>query len=214
MARRGLAKRLRVPHRAGAIVLDSDTDDPGWTSALGPARTGPFALADGSAARPYSDARLVWGDGHLYLALYAADQDIESLAVGPDRPVGRGDSFRLLFTREDADEQFSIEVSPSGTATESLHRSGGRVDPSWTSGTHVSREIDGTLNDSTDEDEEWVIEMAIPLDAFGMAGRAGEAIGFAVSRCDTPKDGERVCAGWGDWLGAQPLERGRLVLDR
>src|SRR5580693_1479819 len=66
---------LHVPHTPGSITLDGDTDDPGWTRPPGPARTGPFVVENGAQARPYSNARLLWGDGHLYLSLYAADED-------------------------------------------------------------------------------------------------------------------------------------------
>src|SRR5947209_5470628 len=59
---------LRVPRMKASIVLDGDMDDPGWQGAM--ARTGAFLAPNGTPARPYSDARLVWGDGHLYVALY------------------------------------------------------------------------------------------------------------------------------------------------
>src|ERR1700677_4914997 len=51
---------LHVPHAPGPITLDGDTDDPGWLRLPGPARTGDWVFKDGKAARPYSDARLVW----------------------------------------------------------------------------------------------------------------------------------------------------------
>ncbi|HEY8041326.1 MAG TPA: carbohydrate-binding family 9-like protein [Polyangiaceae bacterium] len=197
---------LHVPHTPGSIILDSDTDDPGWTREPGPARTGPFVLPDGPEARPYSNTRIVWGDGHLYLALYAADEDIESRTDQPDGPLWLDDSFRLTFTRGDV--EYSIEVSPRGVVTDGVRKSGGKFDYSWSSGVHVSQEMDGTLNKPQDLDEEWVIEMAIPFESLGMNGERGESIGFSVRRCDTPKDSPRVCAGWGE--GDTP---GRLVLD-
>ncbi|MDP9034065.1 MAG: hypothetical protein M3O50_04620 [Myxococcota bacterium] len=203
-----------MPHLSGSIVLDSDTDDPGWTSPSGPARTGAFERDEGIAARPYSDARLVWGDGHLYLALYAADEDIESVPNESGRPVRLADSFRLTFFRESDGEQLSMEVSPVGSLSESRRPRSGPLDLTWHSGAHVSHEVDGTVNDATDDDEEWVIEMAVPFESLGMAGRVGESIGFAVSRCDTPKNEERRCAGWGDWDPLDRRARSLLVLGR
>ncbi|HXN32711.1 MAG TPA: hypothetical protein VN894_12650, partial [Polyangiaceae bacterium] len=102
---RGDADRpvLHVPHLRGDLFLDGDTDDPGWTAAPGPARTGAFLRPNGAPSRPYSDARLVWGDGHLYVALYAADDDIRSLTDQADGPVWLDDSFRLVFTRDDVE---------------------------------------------------------------------------------------------------------------
>ncbi len=76
------------------------------------------------------------------------------------------------------------------------------------SGVHVSHELDGTVNNPEDVDEEWVIEMAVPFESIGMKGEKGESIGFAVHRCDTPKGEPRVCSGWGEGDS-----RGRIVLE-
>ncbi len=197
---------LHVPHLPGSITLDGDTDDPGWTQPPGPARTGPFLMPDGSEARPYSNTRLVWGDGHLYLALYAADEDIETRTTQADGPLWLDDSYRVTF--EGPGVQYVIEVSPTGVVTDAIRRAGGGYDYSWSSGVHVSPERDGTVNDPRDMDEEWVIEMAVPFESLGMKGERGESIGLALRRCDTPKHSPRVCRSWGDGE-----EKGRIVLD-
>ena len=185
---------LRVPHAPGPIALDGDNDDPGWTRAPGPARTGPFAQAGGADARPYSDARLLWGDGYLYVLLYAADDDIQS----------REDAFRLRFSRSGV--EYAIDVSADGAVADTAHDAHGASDPTWRSGAHVSREIDGTIDDARDGDEEWSVEMAVPLASLGMKGAAGETAGFAVERFDASR--ERPCGQWGE-----AGEGGRLVIE-
>ena len=188
---------LRVPHAAGNIALDGDMDDPGWLRET--ARTNAFVGADGvTPARPYSDARIVWGDGHLYLALYAADEDIRARQTEADSPLWVEDSFHVVF--DDGTNERVFDVSPLGTLTDGTRearRHSGAFDYAWQSGAHVSKELDGTLNDPSDDDEEWVIEMAIPFEALGLKGEKGEHIGFSVRRCDTPKKGTRVCGSWG-----------------
>ncbi len=194
---------LHVPHAAGSIALDGDMDDVGWLTKS--ARTGQFVTNTGADARPYSDARLVWGDGHLYVAVYAADQDIQSTFTEGDSPLWLEDAFRLTFT--DGSFERTIDVSPLGVVTDAERPLGGAFDYAWASGTHVSRELDGTPNDARDDDEEWLLEMAIPLEALGLEGQPGERIAFTVRRCDTPKHAARVCAGWNGAVG------GTLVLD-
>jgi hypothetical protein len=102
-------------------------------------------------------------------------------------------------------------VSPKAVVTDSSRRGDGEWDLSWSSGVHVSRELDGTINDPKNMDEEWAIEMAIPFESLGMKGEPGENIGMSLSRCDTPKREPRVCAGWGE--GPADRGRGRIVLE-
>jgi hypothetical protein len=202
---------LAVPHAKGAITLDGDTDDLGWQ--LDPARTGAFVTADGESARPHTEAKLVWGDGHLYVELYAADQDIRAVAPTPDGPVWERDSFHLVFS--DGVTERSFDLSPLGTLTDGLRQAAGRApgaaapfDYRWNSGAHVSHEVDGTPNVPGDDDEEWVIEMAIPFEALGLSGHPGDRIGLSMHRCDTTKTGDRVCGSWGEGE-----RRGVIVLE-
>jgi hypothetical protein len=168
---------LRVPHLTGAIALDGDMDDPGWVRPPGPARTGEFLLENGKPARPHTHARLVWGGEYLYMAVLASDEDIES-----------DDAIHIAFS---GDTQYAIDVSPKALVTGSIR------------GVHASSEIDGTIDKPNNFDEEWSLELAIPFESLGMRGERGENIGMSLSRCDTPKDGSRVCASF----------RSRIVLE-
>jgi len=199
---------LRVPHASGGITLDGDTDDPGWLRPPGPARTGDFLFENGQPARPYSEARLVWGGDYLYVALYASDEDIESHADAPDGPVGLEDAFRIVFSQPGV--EYAIDVSPRAVISDSIRRSDGEWDFSWSSGAHASKEIDGTVNDPKNMDEEWAIELAIPFESLGMKGEPGETIGMSLHRCDIPKRSARVCSGWGERQGGS----GRIVLEQ
>ncbi len=216
VAARGADLVLEVPHAPGSILLDGDTDDPGWTGDPNPARTRDFLLPNGAPSRPFSEIRMVWGDGYLYLSLYAADEDIESRTAEADGPLWLDDAFRVVFATVDATAgdpatEYAIEVSPRAVITDSIRHRGGSWDYTWNSGAHASRELDGTLNDPSNMDEEWVVELAVPFESLGLRGRPGETLGFSASRCDTPRAGGRTCASWGQSEGrGQP--RGRIVL--
>ena len=56
-------------------------------------------------------------------------------------------------------------------------------------------DVDETIDDARDEDEEWVVELALPLAALPPGATAIHA-----ARCDTPKDGVRRCGAWEDRL--------------
>jgi hypothetical protein len=200
---------LGVPHAGGGITLDGDTDDPGWLRPPGPARTGDFVFPDGKPARPYSEARIIWGGDYLYLALYASDEDIESHTSEPDAPIGEDDALRVVFSQGDV--AYAIEVTPNAVITDGVRHGDGAWDFTWSSGAHASREIDGSINDARHVDEEWAVEMAIPFASLGMKGEPGENIGLSFHRCDSPLRGPRVCEGWGE--GADGRGRGRIVLE-
>lgn len=207
---KGGATLLHVPHAHGDIALDGDMDDPGWLG--GCARTAAFVTDDGRMATPYSDARLVWDDNYLYVALYAADIDIRAANTVPDTIASGDDSFHLLFETEAA--EYSFDISAGGLLRDAIRRKSasggiGHFDARWNSGAHVSVESDGTVNRPGDYDEEWVVEMAIPLAALDLAGEAGERIGFFAGRCDTLPNGEKSCGSWG-----RAEKRGVLLLDR
>jgi len=166
-------------------VIDGDADDSAWTAGefalTRPARTGLFVGPGGGQATPASEARLLWGEGHLYVLLYAADEDIRS----------RGDFFRVTFTtfapitpHAGPPGTFAFDVAPRGPLP---------------SGVHAAREIDGTVDDDSDRDEEWLLEMAVPLEPMGLQAARGQAFGFRVLRCDaSANEAAARCAGWGE----------------
>jgi hypothetical protein len=178
-ARPASSSVLGVPRAASPVALDGDTDDPAWLAAPGPARTGAFVGPSGAPARPHAEARLLWGQGMLYVLLYAADED-----------VTRADRFVLTFAV--GRTAYAVAVGADGAVND-------QAPTGWRSGMHVSREIDGTLDDPRDVDEEWSLEIAVPLASLGLRGARGERLGFGAARCDASG-----CSRWGDG-GARSL---------
>ncbi len=188
---------LRVARARVPVKIDGEPQD--WAGQH--AQTGVFKSVDGRRA-PDSEAHLSWGDGKLYLLLYAADQDIRASVKTPDAPLWPEDAFRLAFTRAGDASSRVIYVSPIGTLTDEIV-TGKRVDTSWQSGAVVAHDLDGTPNNPKDNDEEWIIEMAIPLSSIGMRGAPGSSVGLSLERCDIPKGADRRCTAY----------QGRIVLE-
>jgi hypothetical protein len=151
----------------------------------------------------------VWSGDYLFLTLYASDEDIESHVVAPDGPVAAEDAFRVVFARDGV--EYAIEVSPRSVIADERRTGDGPWDRGWTSGVHASMEIDGSLNDPSNLDEEWAVEMAVPFASLGMRGERGETVGLSLHRCDTPRSSSRVCTGWGEGPTGHP--RGRIILE-
>ncbi len=132
------------------------------------ARVAAFTV-NGTEARPYSQIRLLRDDRMLYVGLYAADQDIRS-----------SDVFELAIGT------LALSIDPRGRITPPV------------AGARAAADVDETLDDPRDEDEEWVIEAAIPIAAI-----PPDAIAIHAARCDTPKDGKRRCGSWDGPLALQ-----------
>lgn len=160
------SRTLVAPDVGALPALDGELDDAAWQAPV--ARTGAFADARGDEARPYSDARIAWASGDLVLALYAADEDVRTR--GPS-----ADAFHVTIGAA------SFDVTAEGVL---------RGAPP---GTRVGRDLDGTPDDPSDDDEEWVLEIAVPLASIGARAIAGERVDVVVSRCDTPKRAPRAC---------------------
>jgi len=127
-------------------------------------------VSAGELARPYSQVRLLHDATTLYIGLYAADQDVRST-----------DHFDISIGA------LQLAVNPNGVVTPTVF------------GVRAAHDLDGTLDDSHDEDEEWLIELAIPLAQTELA-IGGRPVNFRAARCDTPKDGNTRCAEWASAL--------------
>jgi len=184
-----------------AITCDGEPTEPEWNSA---ARTGSF-LDERThlLVRPYSDTRLLADSKNLYLLLYAADEDVRTRAKGSGA-FGVFDHFTVQI--RNGDITYHLEIAPNRTTFATQRVKG--VDKPWAPHLQLGADIDGTLDNPKDEDEEWVIESALPL--ASLKAVPGAALRMSVERCDTPKSGVQSCGSWGLAVDGTPV--GLVVL--
>jgi hypothetical protein len=194
--RAGRREALRVPRARGAVSANGELDEEDWKRA---ARTDAFLeRAGGSAAQPHSEAKLLWDDRFLYLALYATDRDIRATVATHDGAVWVDDSFALRFVPEgDRTTRLALDVSAAGVLTDVRETDDGGRDPGWESGAIAAIDRAGTPNDPRDDDEEWAVELAIPLASLELRPAPGARAALRISRCDMVDD-ERLCGAWGE----------------
>lgn len=132
---------------------------------------GQFLGDDEQLARPSSEVRLLHDATTLYVGLYAADDNIQST-----------DAFELAV----------------GARTWTIGATGTLAPPTDRAAIAVDR--DGTVDDPSNHDEEWVIELALPL---GVTGLDAAPADLRASRCDTPLHQPQRC---GQWAGRVRLE--------
>lgn len=115
-----------------------------------------FVSDSGEQARPYSEIRFLHDDATLYIGLYAADEDIEET-----------DFFQLTLGTLD------LRVYPNGKISASAD------------GLRAASDVDGTVDQPGDFDEEWRLELAVPRTLM-MLGAA--PLPVHASRCDVTLD--------------------------
>jgi hypothetical protein len=176
-------RAVHIPSTSESLTLDGELTETSWHTA--PVTR--FLGGDGKDARPYSEVRFLWSrDGVLHVGLYASDKNIVSAGVEPDGPVWRGDSFHLVFAKNGVEHSFDIGPTAHGPVlTDGERKSGGAWTYGWQSGARVALDMDeGTVDRPAEADEEWVIELNVPLASIGLEPQAGQTIDFSARRCD------------------------------
>jgi hypothetical protein len=161
-----------VPKTTAPVVIDGAWQDPDWNATSLRFKFRGLSGDDADLARPYSEARFLHDATNLYVALYASDNNIESTDAF-DLAIG---PLALRFTAD------------------------GRVTPA-SPDVHVAVDRDGTLDDPSNRDEEWKLEISIAL--AKIAAEPGKTVECHVARCDTPLHATRRC---GEWRGQLTIE--------
>jgi hypothetical protein len=203
-------RTLHVTRVPKPLAPSSHFDVATWGSSV---NTHTLLDSAGRGAVPVSDARLLWGDGQLYVAFYAGDLDLQIHDKKPDGPVWKDDSVTFSFFRDDGQKRV-ISASPTGVLADgtcpldAADLGDARCNLKWNSHSRIAADYDGTINQLGDRDEEWNIQFAIPLKSVTSARLPGDRIRFSILRCEVAYDGVRACGAWG--TASQPAE---LVLD-
>jgi hypothetical protein len=152
-------------HRArGPIQIDGVLAEPAWDGAE---KAGPFVRSlDGKPARAATEARLLWDDENLYVAFLAEDANVGSPFVKDDEKLYTSKVVEVFLNPSgDGSRYDEIEVAPTNALFDASFTGGPRqgMDLSWSSRARHAVHVDGTLNDPSDVDRGWTVEIAIPF---------------------------------------------------
>lgn len=125
------------------------------------------------------EARMLWDKNFLYVAVKLEETDVRAKIFKRDDIVWHDNDFEVFIDPDgDGVNYFEIEVNALGTVLDLLmnhpYRSGGNFFSTWDCpGLQWAVEVCGTLNDSTDQDSFWTVEMAIPHKALSVSFNDG-----------------------------------------
>ena len=162
----------RCPRTATPPKLTGAIDDPVWLAAPW---TEDFVDIEGDAKpkpRHRTRAKMLWDDECLYIAAELEEPHVWATLTERDSVIFHDNDFEVFIDPDgDAKSYFELEVNALNTVwdlwLEIPYRDGGQADSAWSiHGLRTAVHIKGTLNDPSNIDEGWSVEIAIPWKAL------------------------------------------------
>ena len=168
--------RTYVAHRtAGAIDIDGNLDEPSWQRADW---TEPFVDIEGERQPVPSlqtRAKMLWDDEYLYIAADLEEPHVWATIAMRDATIYQENDFEVFIDPDgDTHQYYEFEINALGTEWDLLmikpYRDGGPFIGAWDiAGLQTAVRVWGSINDPTDEDQGWSVEMAFPWDVLAEA---------------------------------------------
>lgn len=165
--------RSYVCYRAAApIVVDGLLNESSWRKAEA---TETFVDISGAGfAKPKYDtrAKMLWDDDYLYVSAVLDEENIIAKLSQRDTIIYHDNDFEVFLDPDgDGRNYFEIEMNARGVVFDLLldrpYRCGGNFLIQWDCpGLKTAVSHNGTLNDPSDKDKSWSVEMAIPHKAL------------------------------------------------
>ena len=161
-----------APRVPSPPVIDGSLDDPVWRT---PPWTEPFVdiRGDGWPEPTWATrAKIAWDDHHLYIAAELEEPHLWATLADRDAILYREHDFEVFIDPDgDALDYYELEVNALGTEFDLFlprpYNRKGKANVGWDMvGLRTAVAIDGTLNDPSDEDRGWSVEIAIPWSAL------------------------------------------------
>lgn len=150
-----------VERRCEEIVVDGILDDPDWAA----------AKSLGELEFPWSEpgesteVKMLWDDEFLYVSFFCQDSFIAASHYNTNSSTYKDDCVEMFWNpapqKDDWYYIFEINCFGIPLSVYENHERSIYVRESRVLVPHIAQSIQGTVNDPTDRDTSWVIEMAI-----------------------------------------------------
>ena len=196
----------------GVIAVDGKLDDPAWAAAPW---TDDFVDIEGDVRpRPRfrTRAKMLWDETYFYVAAELAEPHVWGTLKDHDAVIFADNDFEVFIDPEgDNHDYFELEINALATEWDLLlekpYRDGGPALNAWEiPGLREGVHVDGTLNDPSDRDRGWTVELALPWKALAPRN----------DRPGPPSDGDqwRVNFSRVEWEHLVEAGRTKKVADR
>jgi hypothetical protein len=174
------AEPLRYECRRAAtpIRIDGRLDDSAWNAAPWSSE---FVDIEGSKKplpRFRTRMKMLWDDQYLYVAAELEEPDLSASLTAHDSVIFKDNDFEVfLKPSASGSAYFEFEMNALNTTWDLFlnkpYREDGKADNSWEMpGLKSAVHLNGTLNDPSDRDQGWTIEIAFPWADFASRASA------------------------------------------
>ena len=159
------------------ITIDGKADEAAWQQA---AWTENFQDIEGDAKpRPplRTRVKMMWDQQYLYIAATLQEPHIWATLRDHDAIIFHDNDFEIFIDPDgDTHQYYELEINALNTVMDLFmgkpYRNGGLALLNWdTKGIRTAVHVDGTINDPSDKDKEWSMEMAIPFASLSFYGK-------------------------------------------
>ena len=161
-----------APGAASPPAIDGTLDDPAWRAAPWTERFIDIRGEGWPAPAWETRAKIVWDEGHLYIAAELEEPHLWATLAERDAILYREHDFEVFIDPDgDALDYYELEINALGTEFDLFlprpYNRKGKANVGWDmAGLRTAVALDGTLNDASDEDRGWTVEIAIPWSAL------------------------------------------------
>jgi len=180
--------RKYICHKAtGTITIDGLMNEPDWQQQEW---TEDFVDIEGhTRPQPLQDTRvkMLWDKNYLYVFARLEEKDIWATLTQRDTIIFQENDFEVFMDPDgDTHLYYEFEINARNTRWDLLltkpYRDGGLPISGWNiAGLQSATHIEGTLNNPSDTDQYWDVELAFPL----------QSLAEAVPRRRKPADGDQ-----------------------
>lgn len=173
----GTPLQYTAMHTSEPIQVDGRADEKAWAEAPWTSTFGDIVTGQPVNPAWETRAKILWDDENVYFYIELKEPGIWASITQHDLSVFQDNAFEM-FIDPDGDTRNYVEFQINAYATvwdlflPKPYRNGGQSLSSWDiKGLKKAVRIDGTINDASDTDHAWYIELGIPVASLG--GRRG-----------------------------------------
>ena len=199
------AREIVCLKAGSAIEVDGIIED-AWQAAETMSLDDPADIPDPNGVQIYT----LWDENYLYVAYEVRDRYLVGLQTERDhKALYKDDMIEVLLDpRQDAtdlwlEDDIVYHVNILGQVKDDRGTPEGKSDATWQSEALFAVTCQGTLNDSTDLDQGFRVELAVPWSEIGKKPVPGETLGINFAAGDAEGADEHL---W-DWCGAHPFRQ-------